>query len=79
MSEDYFKAEKALTGCQLLIVAGSSLQVYPVAGLPQLARRLAIINREPTPWDSRADIVINESTGKVFRDLLNVMGLALEH
>lgn len=70
MSNDYFKAEKALTGCQLLIVAGSSLQVYPVAGLPQLARRLAIINRDPTPWDDRAEVVINESLGKVFRDLL---------
>ncbi|MCL6476876.1 MAG: NAD-dependent deacylase [Peptococcaceae bacterium] len=70
MSDDYYKAEKALTGCQLLIVAGSSLQVYPVAGLPQLAKRLVIINRESTPWDDRAEIVINESTGKVFRDLL---------
>ncbi|MFZ5647404.1 MAG: SIR2 family NAD-dependent protein deacylase [Bacillota bacterium] len=75
MREDYFKVEKALTGCQLLIVAGSSLQVYPVAGLPEYARRLVIINRDPTPWDDRAEIVINESTGQVFRDLLIALGL----
>lgn len=77
MSPDFFRAEKALTGCQLMIVAGSSLQVYPVASLPQLARRLAIINRDPTPWDDRAEIVINESTGRVFRDLLTALGLSL--
>ncbi len=75
MSEDYFKAEKALSGCQLMIVAGSSLQVYPVADLPSLARRLVIINRDPTPWDERAEAVINESTGKVFRDLLAALEL----
>lgn len=75
MSEDYFKAVKALTGCQLLLVAGSSLQVYPVAALPEYSRRLAIINRDPTPWDDRAEIVINESTGKVFSDLLKALGL----
>jgi NAD-dependent deacetylase len=79
MSDDYYRAEKALTGCQLLIVAGSSLTVYPVAGLPQLSRRLAIINRDPTPWDDRAEVVINESLGKVFRDLLAVLGVALSH
>lgn len=76
MSHDFYRAEKALTGCQLLIVAGSSLQVYPVASLPQLARRLVIINRDPTPWDDRAEIVINQSLGKVFRDLLAAMSIA---
>jgi len=70
MSEDYYKAVKALSGCQLLLVAGSSLQVYPVAYLPEYARRLVIINRDPTPWDEAAEVVINESVGKVFNDLL---------
>ncbi len=77
MSNDYFRAEKVLAGCQLMIVAGSSLQVYPVADLPRLSRRLAIINRDPTPWDHRADIVISESLGKVFRDLLEALGVPL--
>jgi len=76
MSKDYFMAEKAMTGCQLLIVVGSSLQVYPAAGLTELARRVAIINRDPTPWDGRAEIVLKESAGKVFRDLLTAMGIA---
>ncbi|KJS68381.1 MAG: NAD-dependent deacetylase [Peptococcaceae bacterium BICA1-7] len=76
MSRDYYKAEKALTGCQLLIVAGSSLQVLPVAGLPQYARRLVIINRDPTPWDDRAELVIKQSLGRVFSDLLVELGVA---
>lgn len=70
MSEDFFKATRALTGCQLLLVVGSSLQVYPAAGLPEFARRVAIINREETPWDERAALVIHDSAGRVFRDLM---------
>lgn len=70
MGEDFFKAVQALTGCQLLIVVGSSLQVYPVASLPDRAKKLVIINQEPTPWDGRAELVINEKAGKVFTGLL---------
>ncbi|WP_027718658.1 SIR2 family NAD-dependent protein deacylase [Desulfovirgula thermocuniculi] len=74
MSEDFFKALKALSGCQVMLVVGTSLQVYPAAGLPELARRVVIINREPTPWDERAEVVIHESCGKVFRDLMAALG-----
>lgn len=77
MNEDFFQACQVLSGCQLLIVAGSSLSVYPVAGLPEFARRVVIINKTPTPWDDKAEIVINDSTGKVFGDLLEELGLKL--
>lgn len=70
MAEDFFKAEKAMVGCQLLIVVGSSLQVYPVAYLPQLAKRLVIINHDPTPWDRKAELVFNESSGEVLSNLV---------
>lgn len=70
MSNDFFEASQALSDCQLLIVVGSSLQVYPVAGLPRLAKHLIIINRDPTPWDSQAEFLIHQSTGQVFRDLM---------
>lgn len=76
MSEDFFHAAQALAGCDLLMVIGSSLQVYPAASLPERARQLVIINRDPTPWDDRATLVINDSVGKVFTDLLAVLGLA---
>lgn len=77
MSEAFFAATQALTGCQLLIVVGSSLTVYPVAGLPQLARRLVIVNRDPTPWDEKADLVIHRLAGQVFVDLLAALGEAV--
>ncbi|KKM12386.1 NAD-dependent deacetylase [Clostridiales bacterium PH28_bin88] len=71
MGQDYAAAEKALSGCQLLLAAGTSLQVYPVAAMPVLARRLVIINRDPTPWDDRAALVIHDRVGKVFTDIMN--------
>jgi len=52
----------------LLLVVGSSLEVWPVAGLPEetLARggKLAIVNRDPTPYDARADLVVRASAGE---------------
>ncbi|MQL50965.1 NAD-dependent protein deacylase [Desulfofundulus thermobenzoicus] len=74
MSDDFFKATRALSGCQLMLVVGSSLQVYPAAELPGFAREVVIINREPTPWDEQARLVIHESAGRVFRDLLAELG-----
>jgi NAD-dependent deacetylase len=52
----------------LLLVVGTSLEVWPVAGLPEETLlhggRLAILNRDPTPYDARADLVIHDSAGE---------------
>lgn len=59
---------------QLMIVAGTSLVVYPVAGLVGYlapGAKLVLINRDPTPYDSRADLLIRE-------DLTQVLALAAE-
>ena len=49
----------------LLLVVGSSLEVWPVAGLPdetlRHGGRLAIVNRDPTPYDGRAALVLHGS------------------
>lgn len=51
----------------LFLAIGSSLVVYPAAGLPRLAQahgaRLVILNRDPTPQDDAADLVVNASIG----------------
>ncbi|MBQ3157609.1 MAG: NAD-dependent protein deacylase [Clostridia bacterium] len=54
-----------------LIIAGTSLTVYPAAGLIHdfRGRHLVLINRDATPMDSRADLVIHDSVGKVFSAL----------
>ena len=64
-------AVRAIAGADLLIVGGTSLTVYPAAGLIQYygGNRLVLINRDETPYDSRADLVLHESLGDVFRYL----------
>lgn len=53
--------------CDMLIIGGTSLNVYPAAGLIQYfnGKYLVLINKSETPVDSRADIVIHDSIGKV--------------
>lgn len=65
------KSVRAICNADLLIVAGTSLTVYPVAGLVNYYRgnRLVLINRDETPFDNRADLVLHESLGKVFSQL----------
>jgi len=61
------RAQEETLACDLFIVLGSSLTVYPAAGFPHLARRngavLVIVNQQPTDLDGVADVVINESIG----------------
>lgn len=59
------QAQKA----DLMLVVGSSLQVAPVSYLPSLAKQIAIINLEPTPYDNAATIVIHDKAGIVLRKL----------
>lgn len=65
------KSIVALSQADLLIVAGTSLTVYPAAGLINYYRgsRLVLINRDPTPFDHQADLVLHESLGTVFSQL----------
>lgn len=68
------ESAKAIGDCDLLLSIGSSLQVYPAADFPIRAKmrgaKLVIINMDPTPFDSYADIVINEQAGEVLGFLL---------
>ncbi len=68
-SEPMARAEAAALDCDLFLVLGSSLVVYPAAGFPLLAKRngarLAIVNREPTDQDVHADLVLHDEIGPV--------------
>ena len=61
----------AIRKADLLIVGGTSLTVYPAAGLLQYYRgsRLVLINRDETLYDSYADLVFHDSLGKIFAQL----------
>lgn len=62
---------KAISNADLLIVGGTSLTVYPASGLVDYfnGKALVLINRDATPYDSKADLVINGSLGNVFKEL----------
>ena len=61
----------AIEEAELLIVAGTSLTVYPAAGLIRYfgGRHLVLINLDETPYDSQADMVIHDKLGNVFSRL----------
>ena len=59
------RATELAMGAGLLLVVGSTLEVYPVAGLADLAERLAIVNMGATPFDSRADLTIDARAGEI--------------
>ncbi len=59
---------RAISEADLMIVAGTSLTVYPASGLINYfrGRNLVLINRDATPFDNMANLVINESLGKLY-------------
>ncbi|EPR13248.1 NAD-dependent protein deacylase [Ruminiclostridium papyrosolvens] len=63
-------AINAIRNADVLIIGGTSLVVYPAAGLIDYFRgkKLILVNKSPTPYDSRADLVINDSVGKVLEN-----------
>jgi NAD-dependent deacetylase len=77
MPEDQMRRAEAETlACDLFLVLGSSLVVYPAAGFPLMARRngarLAIVNREATEQDGYADLVLHESIGAVMSEMVGL-------
>ena len=61
----------AIAQADMLIVAGTSLTVYPASGLINYFRgeHLVLINRDATPYDGKSDLVIKQNLGKVFSAL----------
>lgn len=63
---------EAISAADMLIIGGTSLVVYPAAGLVDYYRgnKLVLINKSVTSMDSKADLVISDSIGKVFRQIV---------
>ena len=69
LSEDVLhRAVHAISRADVLIVGGTSLTVYPAAGLIRYYRgsKLVLINRDETPYDTAADLVLSDPIGQVF-------------
>jgi len=69
VADDMLRSEQAALECDLMLAAGSTLSVYPIAGVVPLAKQsgahLVIVNREPTEMDYLADVVLRESISDV--------------
>ena len=71
-------AEAAAVDCDVLLAIGSTLTVYPAAGLVPLSKeagaRLIIVNAQPTPFDGMADSVVDGSISDVLPSLVATSG-----
>lgn len=65
---------RLIENCDMLIIGGTSLNVYPAAGLIQYfnGKYIVLINKSETPVDNRADIVIHDSIGKVLNSVIKL-------
>ena len=66
------KAVEALQKADLLLIGGTSLAVYPAAGLIQYfgGKRIVLLNRDVTPYDGRATLCIREPIGRVLEQIV---------
>ena len=67
------RATQLARGARLVLVVGSSLEVWPVAGLPLEARAFAIVNRGPTALDERALLKIDAGAGETLAAVLDAL------
>ena len=70
----WMEAQSAVRQCDLMLVAGSSLEVLPVAGLPMQAldhgAHLIVINNTPTYVNVRADVVIQDDVAAIIPEIM---------
>lgn len=64
-------AVRFISQADMLIVGGTSLNVYPAAGLIQYyqGHKLVLINQQPTPYDKKANLILREKIGSLFQEL----------
>ena len=78
VAEDLFRAEEAAANCDLLLAVGSTLAVFPAAGLVPVAVRhgavAIILNGEPTDMDGLADVVLRDSISECLPALVEGLG-----
>jgi len=78
LPSDFYESVAEVEKADLMLILGTSLEVYPVAELVPQAKRagakIAIINREPTPFDRVADLAIHSQLGPAMEILRGLMG-----
>ncbi len=76
--EQMYRAEQEAVACDLFLVLGSSLTVYPAAAFPEVAKQggatLIIVNQQPTDMDPIADLVLHAGIGDTMEAVLQGAG-----
>jgi NAD-dependent deacetylase len=67
------RANELARSAELMLVVGSSLEVWPVAGLPLEARAFAVVNRGPTALDGEAVLTIDAGAGETLSALAELL------
>lgn len=69
--DDFSNAQYAIAHADMLIVAGTSLTVYPASGMINYFRgkHLVLLNRSKTDYDNKADLVIHDDLKEIFKEL----------
>jgi NAD-dependent deacetylase len=74
VTADLMRAEIAATEAEVLLAVGTSLMVYPIAGMVQVAleagRSVVIVNAQPTPFDPQATVVVQGSASEILPAIL---------
>ena len=76
LDEDVLRAAlAAIAAADVLIIGGTSLVVYPAAGLIRYygGNKLVLMNRDATPFDGQADLIIREPIGQAFRQVMEAL------
>jgi len=75
--QTFWLARQATEQCDVMIVAGSSLEVTPAADIPFVAAakgaRSIVVNLEPTDFDQRADLVIHGDVAQILPQIVDVL------
>ena len=78
VAEDLRRAQHAAETCDLMLAVGTTLSVYPAAGLVPLAVRsgaaLIVVNAQPTPFDELADVVLKRPISEVLPTIVGALG-----
>lgn len=73
MPPAFDRAWREAAAAELILVVGSSLEVYPAASLADHVPHLVVINLQPTPADGRAEVVIHASAGETLSRLADLL------
>lgn len=75
--DDWEHAQNQCASSDLVLVLGSSLRIEPVASLPILAKKFVIVNKQETPYDDRAALLIRANVDQVSQQLLENLDIQL--